>query len=104
MSGDASENSRAEGVMPDAPPGCVRRGELTRDQREEAGPFPEYVDLYINGEPVLEPDDGKPMRSEAPWIAWKDGWWYCIPCSRFAERQHQTGKEHLRKVGNWLLG
>ena len=119
MSGDASENSRAEGVMPDAPPGCVParpardqrdqretsawRDELTRDQREEAGPFPEYVDLYINGELVSEPADGKPVRSEAPWIAWKDGWWYCIPCSRFAECKHQTGKEHLRKVGNWLL-
>ena len=103
MSGEASENARAEGVAPDAPPGDVRRDEVTRDQREEAGPFPEYVDLYINGEPVSEPDDGKPVRCEAPWITWKDGWRYCIACSRFAERKHQTGKDHLRKVGNWLL-
>ena len=103
MSGEASENARAEGVAPDAPPGDVRRDEVTRDQFEEAGPFPEYVDLYIDGEPVSEPDDGKPVRCEAPWIKFKDGWWYCIACSRFAERKHQTGKDHLRKVGNWLL-
>ena len=102
MNGSAwSAPAAKEWVVPDAPPGTTPLCECTRENREVAGPFPENCDLYINGE-LVKQEDGKPKREEAPWIAWKEGWWYCIACSKYCAPRHQTSEEHLHKVGNWL--